>query len=128
MSKAKLYKVKLVQGFNAKGRRRAGIELAKNQTQILELTDEQLEALQEDVWIEVSEAPKDAEATAVGESYDDSGDAGEEDEVEVSTDMSREELESIAKEVGIEDPSQKNYSNKTKLVEAIKAASESEES
>lgn len=63
---SKLYKVKLVQGFNAGGRSRAGIRLEKGVTQTLELTKEQLEALEADVHIDVSEADKGAKPTSEG--------------------------------------------------------------
>ena len=66
MSKT-LYKVKLVSGFNAAGRTRAGVYLEKGVTSIVELNKEQLAALEADTWIEVSEAPADAVVTAPGE-------------------------------------------------------------
>jgi hypothetical protein len=182
MSKAKLYKVKLVQGFNAKGRNRAGITLQKNATLITELSKEQLEALENDVWIEVSDAPEGAEPTAPGDSFSDAvvppeeedqtpppapepyegvsfkdlkaeatekgldikglksradviavltaePTADDEEEIEISEDMSREDLEKIATDLNVETPSDTDkYPNNASLVAAIKEASESEES
>lgn len=192
MSKAKLYKVKLVQGFNAKGRRRAGVELQKGITQILELNEEQLAALEQDVWVEVSEAPEGSEATEPGQSAPEAGEgdqggsdddeeedkgpydgvsfkdlkaqatergldikgiksrdgvievltaadaAGEGDdddeeeteEVELSEDMTIEQLKQIAETQGVEDLDQYTDENKADLIKAIEEAStdESEES
>lgn len=64
---SKLYKVKLASGFNAAGRTRAGITLERGTTSIVELSKEQLAALEKDVWITVAEAPEGAEVTAPGE-------------------------------------------------------------
>lgn len=99
MSQSQLYKVKLAQGFNAAGRRRAGLAFEKGVTQVLELTDEQLAELQEDVWFVVAEAGKDDKPGSVTETP-----GGTADEVVVDPYEGKKltDLQAMAEEAGVD--------------------------
>lgn len=114
---SKLYQVKLAPGFNAAGRTRAGVTLEKGVTSILELTKEQLAALEADVWITVAEAPEGAKVTAPGES------APEGDEEETQTDpyegKGLKDLQAMAAEANVDVT---GIRSKQGVIDALEAA------
>lgn len=139
MSK-KLYQVKIKQGFNAGGRRRAGIVLIKNVTEVLELTDDQVNELSNDSWIDIkpySQVQKDkadkkqsARKKAEGkapEQPEKPQDEGNDDETPEEVDLSTKsfkELQEIATELELDT---EGLRSKAQLIELIEANAEQPE-
>jgi hypothetical protein len=151
---SQLYKVKLAQGFNAAGRRRAGLSLIKGQTEVLELTKEQLAELEADVWVEVQKAGAKDKATTTapvatsqdagdGEGSEDGEEDGSEDEgsqdgsdegqdegsdeEEVEVDLSTKsfkELQELATELELDHTGLKSKADIIKLIEESQAKTE----
>lgn len=120
---AKLYKVRTAPGFNAAGRRRAGLSFTKGQTQILELTKEQLAELEADVWLTVQEADKDAVATAPGESAPEGSGEGSEGSDEVTDPYEGKklaELKEMAAAAGLDAEKLRSKQEVIDLIEASK--------
>lgn len=119
---AKLYKVRTAPGFNAAGRRRAGLSFSKGQTQILELSKEQLAELESDVWLTVQEADKDAVPTAAGESAPDTTQTDGDDETETDPYEGKKlpELKAMAAEAGLDAEKLRSKQEVIDLIEASK--------
>lgn len=119
---AKLYKVRTAPGFNAAGRRRAGLSFTKGQTQILELSKEQLAELESDVWLTVQEADKDAVATAPGETVTEGSDEGSDDETQTDPYEGKKltELKAMAAEAGLDAEKLRSKQEVIDLIEASK--------
>lgn len=101
---SKLYVLRLEAGFPAESRRRAGIYLTKGERLTIELTKEQLEAVQADEWISVKEA--------------DASVSTEDTTLDVDA-LKRGDLDLVAVELGL-DPSK--YKNLEELRPAVKEA------
>lgn len=114
---SKLYKVKLAQGFNAAGRRRAGVVLEKGVTQVLELTDEQVKELEQDVWFVVAEAGKDDKPGSVTETPGSTG--GEEEVTDPYEGVSFNDLKAQATEKGLDI---KGLRSRDAVIEVLKGA------
>jgi len=149
-SNKKLYKVRLSAGFPANVRKRAGFDFQKGgEPRIIELTKDQLEALNGDEWITVKEltaeeiksredSEKKAKADAKKRTEDQQklaelgGQGGSEsdDEDEDAIDLAklkRPELEKLATEMEIADADNKEvFPNVESLREAIRTKSEAE--
>lgn len=110
---AKEYKVKLAQGFNAAGRRRAGLNLIKGETLVTELTAEQLSELQADVWVVV----QDANAA-------DTTDGSEGGQVDPHEGVSFKDLKAQAVEAGIDVKGMKSRADVIAALDAAAAGSE----
>lgn len=126
MTKVQLYKIKLTQGFNAKGRIRAGITLQKGITMTTELTDEQLTALNNDVWIDVVKADSKAVATTPVISAPKEAEAPvdeDEEEIDLST-KNFKELKDIATELQLDFTGLKSKAEIIKLIEESQATEE----
>lgn len=144
-SKTKLYKIRLNAGFPANRRQRAGFDFIKGaEPRVESLTQEQVEALEADEWIQVvaltkeevkaidekAEADKkakeerlalEAEANAGSGSDEDETEEDTEEVVDIST-LKRGELETIATELEIENATDKTvFPNRETLIEAIRA-------
>lgn len=113
---SQLYKVKLAQGFNAAGRRRAGLSLIKGETLVTELTAEQLSELQADVWVVVQEA--DAKDASTG------SEGGEGGQVDPYEGVSFKDLKAQAVEAGID---VKGMKSRADVIAALEAAAEGSE-
>jgi phenylpyruvate tautomerase PptA (4-oxalocrotonate tautomerase family) len=116
MIMAKEYKVKLAQGFNAAGRRRAGLNLIKGETLVTELTAEQLSELQADVWVVVQEA----DAKDAGEGSE----GGEGGQVDPYEGVSFKDLKAQAVEAGIDVKGMKSRADVIAALDAAAAGSE----
>lgn len=112
----KQYKVKLAQGFNAAGRRRAGLSLIKGETLVTELTAEQLSELQADVWVVVQEA----DAKDAGEGSE----GGEGGQVDPYEGVSFKDLKAQAVEAGIDVKGMKSRADVIAALDAAAAGSE----
>lgn len=112
----KQYKVKLAQGFNAAGRRRAGLSLIKGETLVTELTAEQLSELQDDVWVVVQEA----DAKDAGEGSE----GGEGGQVDPYEGVSFKDLKAQAVEAGIDVKGMKSRADVIAALDAAAAGSE----
>ena len=122
-SELKFYKVKLSAGFPSNRRQRAGFELAKGgEPLITALTAEELEKLNADDWITVTELSKE-EIEARGETAKSATD-DETDEVDLSK-LKRPQLEKLATEMEIEGSEDKDvFPNVESLRTAITNRSE----
>lgn len=113
---SQLYKVKLAQGFNAAGRRRAGLNLIKGETLVTELTAEQLSELQADVWVVVQDANA-ADTT-------DGSEGGEGGQVDPHEGVSFKDLKAQAVEAGIDVKGMKSRADVIAALDAAAAGSE----
>jgi len=120
---AQLYKVKLAQGFNAGGRRRAGIYFVKGVAQIMPLTQDQLETLQNDVWVEVNKTNKSNKITPPSVPIVENLDTDTEEEIDLST-KNFKELQAIATELDLDTT---GLNSKAKIIKCIEESQEIEE-
>lgn len=105
---SKLYKVRLLAHAGA-SRRRAGLEFEKGQARTLELSKEQLEALQNDSYFSVKEA--------------DASDSGSQEDTSTKP-PTRKELDARATELGLNPKDYRNIEQVTAAIEEAEKAAE----